>query len=147
MSGSDFAIEGDLPPKVPPKNYAVQMKSFRTAGMFGGKARKLVMEFVIVEPGEYFGKEIPKYYNVTRIIGRPQQGGRFKANPKGDFARDYFRLLQMGNRRLDRLPMRPMEGVTFLASVVTVTRSRGEDIPAALQYSKIGRLIRVLEGK
>ena len=83
MSDSDFMIEDDLPPKVPPKNYAVQMKSFRTAVMFGGKARKLVMEFVIVEPGEYFGKEIPKYCNVTRIIGRPQQGGRFKVSPTG----------------------------------------------------------------
>ena len=146
MSNHDFSVDDDLPPKIPPGEYAVQMKTFKTAMMFG-KASKLIIDFVIVEQCDYFGLVLPKYYNVKRLIGRPQEGGRFKVGATGDFARDYFRLLQVGHRRLDRLPMSVMEGVTFLAKVSTVKRARDGDIPEALQYSKIERLIKVLEGK
>ena len=147
MSSQNFSVDDDLPPKIPPGEYTVQMKTFTTAMMFGGKAPKLVIDFVIVEQGDHFGLVLPKYYNVKKLIGRPQQGGRFQASAKGDFARDYFELMQMGDRRLDRLPMSVMEGVTFLAKVSTVKRARDRDIPEALQYSKIDRLIKVLEGK
>jgi len=147
MSSHDFSVDDDLPPKIPPGEYAVQMKRFKTAMMFGGKAPKLVIDFVIVEQGEYFGLVLPKYYNVKRLIGRPQEGGRFKVGATGDFARDYFRLFYVGDRRLDRLPMSLWEGVTLLAKVSTVKRARDGDIPEALQYSKIERLIKVLEGK
>ena len=146
MSNHDFSVDDDLPPKMPPGEYAVQMKKFKTAMMFG-KASKLIIDFVIVEQCDYFGLVLPKYYNVKRLIGRPQEGGRFKVGPTGDFARDYFRLFDIGDRRLDRLPMSLWEGVTLLAKVSTVKRARDGDIPEALQYSKIERLIKVLEGK
>ena len=146
MSNRDFSVDDDLPPKIPPGEYAVQMKTFKTAMMFG-KAPKLIIDFVIVEQCDYFGLVLLKYYNVKRLIGRPQEGGRFKVGATGDFARDYFHLLKVSNRRLDRLPMSVMEGVTFLAKVSTVKRARDRSIPEALQYSKIERLIKVLEGK
>lgn len=146
MSNHDFSVDDDLPPKISPGQYAVQMKTFKTARMFG-KAPKLIIDFVIVKPGDHYGLVLPKYYNVKRLIGRPQEGGRFQVSAKGDFARDYFELMQRGDRRLDRLPMSVMEGVTFLAKVSTVKRARDRDIPEALQYSKIERLIKVLEGK
>lgn len=146
MSNHDFSVDDDLPPRIPPGEYAVQMKTFKTAMMFG-KAPKLIIDFVIVEQCDYFGLVLPKYYNVKRLIGRPQEGGRFKAGATGDFARDYFDLMQMSYRRLDRLPMSVMEGITFLAKVSTVKRARDRDIPEALQYSKIERLIKVFEGK
>ena len=146
MSGHNFSVEDDLPPRIPPREYEVQMKTFKTAMMFG-KASKLIMDFVIVEQCEYFGLVLQKYYNVKRLIGRPQEGGRFKAGATGDFARDYYRLFYIGDHRLDRLPMSLWEGVTLLAKVSTVKRARDGDIPAALQYSKIERLIKVVEGK
>jgi len=146
VSNHDFMVDDDLPPKIPPGEYAVQMKTFKTAMMFV-KAPKLIIDFVIVAQCEHFELVLPKYYNVKRLIGHPQEGGRFKAGATGDFARDYFHLLKMGDRRLDRLPMSAMEGVTFLAKVSTVKRARDRDIPEALQYSKIDRLIKVLEGK
>ena len=146
MIDHDFGVEDDLPPRIPSREYEVQMKKFKTAIMFG-KAAKLIIDFVIVEQCDYFGLVLPKYYNVKRLIGRPQEGGRFKVGATGDFARDYFRLLQVGHRRLDRLPMSVMEGVTFLVKVSTVKRARDRDIPEALQYSKIERLIKVVEGK
>ena len=146
MGDHDFGVEDDLPPRIPSGEYEVQMRKFKTAIMFG-KAAKLIIDFVIVEQCDYFGLVLPKYYNVKRLIGRPQERGRFKVGATGDFARDYFRLLQVGHRRLDRLPMGVMEGVTFLAKVSTVKRARDRDIPEALQYSKIERLIKVVEGK
>ena len=144
MSNHDFSVDDDLPPKIPPGEYAVQMKTYKTAMMFG-KASKLIIDFVIVEQCDYFGLVLPKYYNVKRLIGRPQEGGRFKVGATGDFARDYFGLLDIGGRRLDRLPMSAMEGITFLAKISTVKRARDRDIPEALQYSKVERLIKVVE--
>ena len=147
MNAHDFNIDDDIPPKIPPGFYEVQLKSHRTAMMFAGKAPKLILDFVIVVHGEFYGTVLPKYYNVRALKGPSGLRGRFKANPKGDFARDFFQLLGMSERRLDRLSMREMMGITFLAQVSTVKHARDRPIPSALQYSKIERLIKVVEGK
>ena len=145
MSSSKFKMENDLPPLVPEKRYEVTMKAFRTALMFAGVAPKLVMDFVIVTPGEHFGVVLPKYYNVTRIKGRPAENGEFRVGSKSDFARDFFSLFPVSQTNSDSFRMDLFEGATLLAKAETVTRARNRPIPPNLQYSKIARLIKVLE--
>jgi hypothetical protein len=141
----DFQIADDLPPLVRPGFHEVMLDGFQTALMFQGKAPKLILNFTIVSHGADYGKKVPRYYNVAKIIGKPQQGGRFKVSKKGDFLREYLTLFHYEGGRLDRLPMSRFNGLTIKAEIGTVKHSRGKDIPAPLQYSKVLRLIKVIE--
>jgi len=145
MKNNEFELDSSLPPKIPPGKYEVMMKNYYTALMFGGKAPKLILDFVVVGHCKEYGKVIPKYYNVLNLIGRPQKRGRFKVGKKSDFARDFFDFIHCGTKRMDRLCVSHFEGVTFLAEVVTVAYARNRKITEPLQYSKIGRLLKVIE--
>ena len=145
MSSSKFKMENDLPPLVPEKRYEVTMKAYRTALMFAGVAPKLVMDFVILTPGDHYGVVLPKYYNVSHIKGRPAENGEFKVGRKSDFARDFFSLFTVNHRKPDGFRMDLFEGATLLAKVETVVWARNRSIPTNLQYSKVARLIKVLE--
>ena len=140
---SDFEVEDDLPPLVRPGYHDLTLDSFQTAMMFQGKAPKLIMHFRIVSFGDDFEKIVPRYYNVSRIIDKPQKGGRFKASKKGDFLREYLTLFGSNVRRLDRLPMTQFKDVIIQGEIETVKRSRNRDIPELLQYSKVAKLIKV----
>lgn len=137
-------IENELPPKVRPGFHTVMLDSFQTALMFQGKAPKLICYFTIVSTGD-FGKRVPRFYNVKRIIGNPSKGGRFQAAATGDLAREFYSLTGYGGNRLDRLPMTLMNGLTIQAEIETVTHARGRAIPEPLQYSKVARLIKVVQ--
>ncbi len=141
----DFQIADDLPPLVRPGFHDVMLDGFQTALMFQGKAPKLIMDFTIVSHGKDYGKRVSRYYNVAKIIGKPQREGRFKVSKKGDFLREYLTLFQYAGSRLDRLPMSPFNGVTIKAEIETVKHSRGKVIPEPLQYSKVAELIKVIE--
>lgn len=138
-------IDDELPPKVRPGFHTVMLDSWSTALMFQGKAPKLICIFAIVSSGEDHGKRIPRYYNVKRIKGKPSVRGAFQATATGDFAREFYTLTNYGGRRLDRLPMTLLEGLTIRCEIETVTSARGREIPEPLQYSKISRLIKVVE--
>ena len=136
-------VADDLPPLVKPGVYDFVFIDFRTAKMFMGKAPKLIMDFRIVSLGEFFETELSRYFNVQRIIGKPERHGCFQASKKGDFVREYKTLFPGKANRLDRIPMSCYENVIIEGKVVTVKRSRGREIPRELQYSKIGELRRV----
>lgn len=138
-------IDDTLPPQVAPGTYAVMLDHFYTALMYQARAHKLVCIFTIVEHGNFHGVKLPRYYNVKRLIGKPQVGGRFVATPTGDFAREFYTLFQYGGNRLDRLPMSLFEGKTIKAKVSLVTKARGRSIPEPLQYSKVAELLKVIE--
>jgi len=141
----EFELDNNLPPKIKPGKYEVMMKNYYTAMMYGGKAPKLILDFVIVGQCKEFGSVIPKYYNALNLIGRPRKRGRFKVGKKSDFARDFFDFIHCGTARMDRLCVSHFEGIRFLAEIVTVKRARNRNIPEPLQYSKIGRLLKVVE--
>ena len=134
---------GDAPALVPPGEYLVMLDWFRTVTMF--KAPKLELVFTIVSHGPHYGTRLSRYYNIDRIIGKPQKGGRFKVGRNRDFTREFCSLFHHTGNRLDRLPMTRFDGATLKASVVTVKQARGQHIPKALQYSKIDQLIKVVE--
>ena len=134
------ALEGERPSLVPPGTYDVSFCGFSTFVLFG-RASKLNVQFKIMTMGEHFEKRVSRYYNVTRLIGRPGPNGRFKVGFTSDFLRDYARLFPVPNR-LDRIPMSSFERHIFAAKVRTVDKgAQQEAIPDALRYSVIAELI------
>ena len=142
--GGDFRVADDTPPLVRPGRYKVMLDDYRTALMFT-KAHKLILDFSIVSYGEYFGVRLPRYYNVIRFHGKAGRHGNFSASKKGDLLREMHTLFHHHPKRKDRIPMSLFNGAVIEADVTVVTESRGKKIPKALQYSKIARLIQVVE--
>lgn len=135
---AEFA--GEAPALVPPGIYELRFDYHQTAVMFG-RAPKLVLWFTIITPGPYFDSvRIPRFYNITRIIGRPARNGRFKVGFKSSFTREYFRMFSAA-KRLDRIAMSPFSQHIILGRARTVTRgSDQKDIPDQLQYSVLDEL-------
>ena len=147
MSASCFAqLEGERPVLLPPGNYDVEFVGFATSMLFT-KAYKLRLQFKVVTMGEHFGTHISRFYNVTRLIGRVGQNGRFKVGFHGDFLREFSKLFGTPVR-LDRIPMTSFERKILLARVRTVEKAGTPPrwIPEGLRYSVISELITVKEG-
>ncbi len=142
---SGFAqIDGDRPALLPPGEYDVTFVGFCTFVLFG-RASKLNVQFKVMTMGDHFEKRLSRYYNVTRLIGRPGANGRFKVGFHSDFLREYGKLFPVPSR-LDRISMSSFERRILVARVRTVERGSQQDaIPDALQYSVISELIRVKE--
>jgi hypothetical protein len=136
-------LDGDRPPLIVPGLYDFRFDYYETKVLYG-RAPKLVLWFTVISFGDYFDRiRLPRYYNLTKLIGRAQRFGRFKPGFKSDFLREYATLFQMPQRP-DRIPMSVFEKVIVVAKVRTVTTgSKQEAIPTALQYSVIGQLVGV----
>lgn len=133
------AIEGERPALVPPGLYDVAFNHYETAVMFG-RAAKLVLQFRIVTMGDHFESKLNRFYNITRLIGRPAREGRFKVGYHSDFLREYATLFGVP-ARLDRIPMSNFGKHIFIAKVRTVDKgSQQRKIPEALHYSVISEL-------
>ena len=141
----DAIVADDLPPLIRQGVYELAFVEYRTANMFRGKAPKLIMDFRIISMGEYFECIVPRYYNVQRIIGKPERNGRFKCGKKGAFLREYLTLFPNLIQRLDRVPMSAFENVIIEGKVRTVVQSANKQIPKPLQYSCVSELRRVLQ--
>ena len=139
----EISVADQLPPLVKPGVYDLAFIDYKTAMMFKGKAPKLIMNFRIVTLGEFFETELVRYYNVKRVIGKPQRHGRFKPASKGSFLREYMTLFTGRVDRLDRIPMSHFESALIEGVVDTVKRAQGRDIPGELQYSIITELRRL----
>jgi hypothetical protein len=137
-------LDGEAKALVPAGEYQLAFDHHETAVMFG-RAPKLVLWFRIVTMGDHFEKRVPRFYNVTRLIGRPCKHGRFKVGRSSAFLREYLRLFHCTNR-LDRIPMSRFEQHVIVGKVRTV-RIGGDQkrIPETLQYSVIDELVRVEE--
>jgi len=133
-------IEGDRPALVTPRAYDLRYQFYETARMFG-RAQKLILWFTIAEPGDDFDKPLPRYFNITRLIGKPQKYGQFKVGFNSDFLREYAKLFGVP-KRLDRIPMTAFDNRFVRAKVRTVTTGAGQqDIPDSLQYSVVSEIV------
>ena len=139
----DALVADDIPQLVKPGVYDLALIDYKTAMMFMGKAPKLIMNFRIITFGDCFETELSRYYNVQRIIEKPQRYGRFKCSKKGAFLREYMTLFTGRVTRLDRVPMSYFQEEIIEGKVHTVKRSQGRDIPNELQYSVITELLRL----
>lgn len=125
---------GDLP-LIPKGKYEAVMKTWFTGTLW--KQPKVIMIYTITS-GEYFGVDIPKYYNVKRLKNKAGKRGKFIAKPRGDFLKDFYKLLPLHAKvRVDQIPvtklMLPIE-----ITVGTVTKDHKQQAYAEqLKYSVI----------
>lgn len=137
-------LDGERPVWLPPGEYDVSLAGFATSVLFS-KAPKLRLQFKVLTLGEHFEKVICRFYNVTRLIGRPGPHGRFKVGFHSGFLREYAKLFGSPTR-LDRIPMTNFERKIFVARVRTVERGAAQErIPEGLRYSVISELVRIKE--
>ena len=141
VSKHSFVIIDDDLPLVPPGEYCLQFVSYSTWLMFG-RNPKLILEFVITDSEIYQGIKLNKYYNVKKLKGKRGRNGSFIASRKSNFMREFFRVCPAyPPKRLDRIPMSRLEGITILGNVKTVTKGYNQkDIPESLQYSIIAEI-------
>ena len=66
---------------VPEGEYELRYVDYETANYFG-KARVFV-HFAIIEPEDYAGLPIDRYYNVKRLSGPPKRFGKYVAGKHG----------------------------------------------------------------
>lgn len=136
-------IVGDLV-LLPEGKYEAAFDYWETLTLFGGRAQKLALWFKVLDPG-YMGQRLARYYNVTRIVGKPRKRGRFKVGRKSDFLRDYCDLHGAPTRH-DRVSVSKFADKAYEITVRTVTKSSNQrDIPDPLRYSVIAEIRK--EGK
>ena len=128
---------------VKPGSYRVMLDYYRTVRMF--KCPKVELTFTIVSFGDAHGVRIPRFFNVDRFVGKPGKNGGFSVSRNRDFPREFLSLFNYEAKRKDRYPMSLFDGVTIEATVVTVKEARGRILPEQLRYSKIERLLKVVE--
>jgi hypothetical protein len=144
-SDAACSLEGDAPALVPPGEYDLRFDYYDTATMFGC-APKLVLWFTIITMGPYFDVvKLARYYNATRLIGKPQRNGRFKVGYKSDFLREYARLFRAPSR-LDRISMTEFTRHIVIGRARTVTQGADQKgIPEGLRYSVLDALTGIRE--
>lgn len=134
----------DERPLLPPGLYDVAFDRYYTWMMFG-RAPKLTLCFRVVTMGPHFETKLQRHYNISKLIGRPGAGGRFKVGFCSDFLREFAQLFGAPSR-LDRIPMSSFANHIFTAKVRTVSKGSGQRaIPEGLQYSTIAELTGIKE--
>lgn len=128
-------------PLIPDGEYEVILESFCTWN-FMGRQPKIMLEFRIVSPGEFFGLRVPGYYNVSKLIGKPGRNGRFKVAKRSNFVRDFARVFpDFTFTRFDRMPMSKLFGIVLVTNVKTVKNGFDQRrIPESVQYSIVNQL-------
>lgn len=103
---------------------------------------KVIWEFEVVQPGDWFEVRLFRAFRVRSIIGRPSRRGKFKLHAGGDMYQTLARLLDY-KQRADRISLQPLREMVFQVKVRTVqVNSRQDDIPEHAQYSVIDEIRR-----
>jgi len=135
-------VNDDFIPLLSPGRYEVCYEFHEAVELF--RRPKLVIWFRVLDLGAHFGKLVPRYYNVRRVIGRRGKGARFQAGRSSNFVREYARLFPNRIARLDRIPMDPFREARLIVEVRTVVQDREqEELPPSLLYSVVDRLVKV----
>lgn len=137
-------VNDDFIPLLSPGRYEVCYEFHEGVELF--RRPKLVIWFRVLDMGVHFGKRIPRYYNIKRVIGRRGAGARFQAGRSSNFIREYARLFPNRIVRLDRIPMEPFKGARLIVDVRTVVQDREQmDLAPSLHYSVVDRLVEVAQ--
>lgn len=113
---------------------------YATVWMFASP--KVLWEFEVVQPGEWFQQRLFRAFRVGSIIGRPAKRGKFKLHAGGDMYETLARLLDY-KQRADRISLYPLRHMLFRIRLRTVRiDSRQQKIADHAQYSVIDRIDR-----
>ncbi len=136
----------ELSPLIKPGDYQLFYIGRYTTYLHG-QSPKLALKFRIVDQGDCFEKELERWYNCKRLIGKPGNNGGFVPPRHGDFLLEYTTLFPLAltrNCRLDRISFTPFKNSIVTGRVDTVTRnSKQRELPEPLQYSTIRELLKV----
>ena len=100
------------------------------------------MRFRIVEIGEFNGVILPAWFNVKESKGKTV----VKAGWRSDFLRMYQACFDVRLDRNDRIPMSRFNSVRLKVQVDTIAKdSKGQPLAKVNQYSRVKRLIEVLQ--
>jgi len=129
---------------VPDGEYELRYVDYETASYYGSP--KVVVHYAIIEPDEYAGLPVDRFYNAKRLTGPPGRFGKYVAPRRGDLFREYSRLVGQPER-LDRILFSRLKGKRVIGEVQTVhTDHKHEPLPEDDRYSRIKRLVSVLPG-
>lgn len=134
------AIEGRIHPLIPTGTYAVYYVRHEF-WFYLAKRPKMTVWFRILGPDDQAGIELPRYYNLKRIVmSDSKPTGGFAVGASSDFRREYVNLFGPP-ARLDRIPMSAFKGEWLNAEVVEVEKdSQGRPLHESLRYSVIKSL-------
>jgi hypothetical protein len=135
---------GRLLPLIPPGKYQVSFVEWWTGRLFG-RSEKIALRFAICDPGEHFGVDVNRWYNIA-LRGRIGRNGGFVAPFNGDLLREYVHLVG-SVRRNDRIALSKYRNHVLIAAIDTVTTDRLQRVRHdVLQYSVVRSLIGVAAG-
>lgn len=125
-------------PLIPEGIYKLRFLYHETVYAFDKKV-KLVFE--VVTPGDYYGTELARNYNVDDYTGRPMRNGSFVVGTGRAFVREYLNVF--GDvKSLRDIKVQNYEGQTINGRVRTVKRgARRVEIQESIQYSVIDELL------
>ena len=129
---------------VPEGEYELRYIDYETARFFGGP--KVVVHYAIIEPEEFAGLPIDRFYNAKKLNGPPGRFGKYVARPNGNLFREFKKLVGRVER-LDRISFAKLKGKRIIGDIQTVkTDHKHEELTEDDRYSRIRRLIKVLPG-
>lgn len=129
---------------IEPGIYTLAFLYYETVNLFGC-CPKVVLRFRVIEPGLYFGMEFSRYYNATKLTGKPGRNGKFKIGFKSDLLREFLNIFPDYNpKRLDRIPMSYYEEIMIHGRISTCDKDykqrKRHDL---LRYSIVSELLRI----
>jgi len=130
---------------VPEGEYELRYVDYET-GHYFGRAR-VIVHFAIIEPQEYAGLPIDRFYNVKGLGGPPRRFGEYKAKNRGNLTREFKRIAgQTG--RLDRISFKRFKDLRIIAEIQAVRRDyQHQTLDEDDHYSRISKLVKVLLGE
>ena len=137
-------IEGKAWPLIPSGKYSVTFLHHELGMAF--KVPRLFLHFRVVTPGDYFGETVYRAFRVRSATIKKRKGGAFKVSRNSDYVREMVTLLNLRGR-LDRISPLILRDKVLQAEIGEVTRDHKQrEIPSALQYSVVRKLICVEAG-
>ena len=129
---------------VPEGEYELRYVDYETATYYGSP--KVVVHYAIIEPEEFAGLPVDRFYNAKKLTGPPGLFGKYIARRRGDLFREFNRIIGRVER-LDRISFARLKGKRIIGDIQTVQIDhKHEELPEDDRYSRIRRLIKVLPG-
>ncbi len=130
---------------VPEGEYEIRYVDYETAHYFGKAC--VIVRFAIIEPEEYAGLPIDRFYNVKRLDGPPRRFGEYTAKNRGNLIREFRRIAGHAGR-LDRISFKRFKNLRIIAEIQTVRRDyQRQTLDEDDHYSRISKLVKVLPGE
>ncbi len=129
---------------VPDGEYQLSYR-FHTTWLYMGRIPKVVVVFRIADYGEHFDKPILRYYNPSKIFGKPRKNGVFSAGWRSCLMWDYAKCFGKPARK-DRIPMGRFKDHLIRGKTRTVTHNKDQKrYPDGLTYSVVCELLGLVE--